>query len=139
MKTQHLRKNALQGWISTPATLRGMIYVGLFTNPIPQGRPVRCTKLNSPGWYLLNSFLMASTIFGLPRFPSPQTSTRLCCPARRCWLAKAHAHLSFVFGHSSGAALALEAAVQLGDKVKKLAMYEAPYNDESEAQRAWRA
>jgi pimeloyl-ACP methyl ester carboxylesterase len=42
---------------------------------------------------------------------------------------------AFVFGHSSGGALALEAAVQLGDKVKKLAMYEVPYNDDSEAQR----
>jgi pimeloyl-ACP methyl ester carboxylesterase len=46
---------------------------------------------------------------------------------------------AFVFGHSSGAALALEAAVSLGEKVKKLAMYEAPYNDESEAKPAWRA
>ncbi len=46
---------------------------------------------------------------------------------------------AFVFGHSSGAALALEAAVQLGEKVTKLAMYEAPYNDESEAKLAWRA
>jgi pimeloyl-ACP methyl ester carboxylesterase len=46
---------------------------------------------------------------------------------------------AFVFGHSSGAALALDAAVQLGEKVTKLAMYEAPYNDESEAKRAWRA
>jgi pimeloyl-ACP methyl ester carboxylesterase len=46
---------------------------------------------------------------------------------------------AFVFGHSSGAALALEAAVQLGEKVKKLAMYEAPYNDDSEAKLAWRA
>ncbi len=46
---------------------------------------------------------------------------------------------AFVFGHSSGAALALEAAIQLGEKVKKLAMYEAPFNDEREAQRAWRA
>ena len=46
---------------------------------------------------------------------------------------------AFVFGHSSGAALALEAAVQLGEKVKKLAMYEAPYNDEREAKLAWRA
>src|SRR5258707_2088251 len=33
---------------------------------------------------------------------------------------------AFVYGHSSGAALAMEAAVELGDKVKKLAMYEAP-------------
>ena len=46
---------------------------------------------------------------------------------------------AFVFGHSSGAALALEAAAQLGEKVTKLAMYEAPYNDESEAKLAWRA
>src|SRR5438067_10940201 len=46
---------------------------------------------------------------------------------------------AFVFGHSSGAALALEAAIQLGDKVNKLAMYEAPYNDDREAKLAWRA
>src|SRR5438874_1999643 len=46
---------------------------------------------------------------------------------------------AFVFGHSSGAALALEAAIQLGEKVTKLAMYEAPYNDEREAKLAWRA
>src|SRR5215472_8584973 len=37
---------------------------------------------------------------------------------------------AFLFGISSGAALALEAAIKLGDKVKKLAMYEAPYNDD---------
>ncbi len=35
---------------------------------------------------------------------------------------------AYVFGHSSGAALALEAAIALGSKVKKLAMYEAPYD-----------
>src|SRR5207253_6122224 len=46
---------------------------------------------------------------------------------------------AFVFGHSSGAALALEAAVSLGEKVTKLAMYEVPYNDEREAKLAWRA
>ena len=49
-----LRKNALLGRISAPATFRGTIYVGLFTSPIPQGAPVRCTKLSSPGLYLLN-------------------------------------------------------------------------------------
>jgi pimeloyl-ACP methyl ester carboxylesterase len=46
---------------------------------------------------------------------------------------------AYLYGHSSGAALALEAAVSLGEKVKKLAMYEAPYNDEREAKLAWRA
>jgi pimeloyl-ACP methyl ester carboxylesterase len=44
---------------------------------------------------------------------------------------------AFVFGHSSGACLAMEAAARLGDKVRKLAMYEAPYNDAPEARRAW--
>src|SRR5215467_2352693 len=39
---------------------------------------------------------------------------------------------AFVFGISSGAALALEAAIKLGEKVKKLAMYEAP-------RQAWKA
>jgi len=44
---------------------------------------------------------------------------------------------AFVYGHSSGGCLALDATVKLGDKVKMLAMYEAPYNDDPEAQKAW--
>ncbi len=43
-----------------------------------------------------------------------------------------------LYGISSGAALAMEAAIKLSDKVKKLAMYEVPYNDEDTAQQAWR-
>jgi pimeloyl-ACP methyl ester carboxylesterase len=43
-----------------------------------------------------------------------------------------------LYGHSSGAALALEAAFTLGKQVKKLAMYEPPYNDETSAQQAWK-
>ncbi|HUE98100.1 MAG TPA: alpha/beta hydrolase [Anaerolineales bacterium] len=45
---------------------------------------------------------------------------------------------AFVYGISSGAALALEAALMLGDKVKKLALFEAPYNDDDTARQAWR-
>jgi pimeloyl-ACP methyl ester carboxylesterase len=45
---------------------------------------------------------------------------------------------AYLYGHSSGAALALEAALSLGEKVKKLAMYEIPYNDEASAQQAWK-
>jgi pimeloyl-ACP methyl ester carboxylesterase len=44
---------------------------------------------------------------------------------------------AYLYGHSSGASLALDAASKLGNKVKALAMYEAPYNDDPEAQRAW--
>lgn len=46
---------------------------------------------------------------------------------------------AFVFGISSGAALAMEAAIKLGDRVKKLAMYEAPYNSDEAAMLAWKA
>jgi len=40
---------------------------------------------------------------------------------------------AYLYGHSSGAVLALEAAMRLGRKVKKVAMYDAPYlHDETE-------
>jgi pimeloyl-ACP methyl ester carboxylesterase len=42
-----------------------------------------------------------------------------------------------LFGHSSGGCLALDATVSLGNKVEKLAIYEAPYNDDPEAQKVW--
>ena len=45
---------------------------------------------------------------------------------------------AFLFGNSSGAALALEAAIALGQKVKGLAMYEAPYNPDEAGQQGWR-
>ena len=45
---------------------------------------------------------------------------------------------AFLFGISSGAALAFEAALALGAKVKKLAMYEPPYNDDEAGQQAWK-
>ena len=45
---------------------------------------------------------------------------------------------AFLSGISSGAALALEAALALGGKVRKLAIYEPPYNDDAEARAGWR-
>ena len=45
---------------------------------------------------------------------------------------------AYVCGLSSGGALVLEAAAQLGDRIKKLAIYEAPYNAEESALQAWR-
>ena len=44
-----------------------------------------------------------------------------------------------VYGKSSGASLALQAAAVLGDKVKRLALYEPPYSDAAGAAPAWRA
>ncbi len=44
---------------------------------------------------------------------------------------------ALVFGTSSGACLALEAAIQLGAKIKKLAMYEPPYNADESTRQVW--
>ena len=45
---------------------------------------------------------------------------------------------AYVYGKSSGACLALEAASSLGDKVRRLALYEAPYSDAEGAAKEWR-
>ncbi len=45
---------------------------------------------------------------------------------------------AFVFGNSSGAALAMEAAIELPGKVKGLAMYEVPYRTDEADRQVWR-
>jgi pimeloyl-ACP methyl ester carboxylesterase len=44
-----------------------------------------------------------------------------------------------LYGHSSGGCLALDAAGQLGAKVSRLAVYEAPYNDDPAVAQPWAA
>jgi pimeloyl-ACP methyl ester carboxylesterase len=44
---------------------------------------------------------------------------------------------AYLYGISSGACLALEAAIKLGAKVKKLAVYEAPYKSGESALEEW--
>jgi pimeloyl-ACP methyl ester carboxylesterase len=45
---------------------------------------------------------------------------------------------AYVYGISSGACLALESAFRLGQKIKKLALYEPPYNSDPSDQPVWR-
>ena len=44
---------------------------------------------------------------------------------------------AFLYGHSSGGPLAMRAAIRLGTKVSKIAMYEPPYNNDPGAQESW--
>jgi pimeloyl-ACP methyl ester carboxylesterase len=44
---------------------------------------------------------------------------------------------AFLYGHSSGGPLAMRAAIRLGGKVSKIAMYEPPYNNDPGAQASW--
>lgn len=46
---------------------------------------------------------------------------------------------AFIYGKSSGGALALQATSELGSKVKRLALYEVPYDDSEGAAQKWRA
>jgi pimeloyl-ACP methyl ester carboxylesterase len=45
---------------------------------------------------------------------------------------------AYVYGKSSGASLALQAAAMLGGKITKLALYEPPYSDADGAAKEWR-
>ena len=42
----------------------------------------------------------------------------------------------YLYGHSSGAALVLNAAIELRKQLKKLAIYEAPYSLDADARKA---
>jgi pimeloyl-ACP methyl ester carboxylesterase len=44
---------------------------------------------------------------------------------------------AFLYGHSSGGPLAMRAALRLGRAVSKIALYEAPYNNDPGAQEPW--
>lgn len=56
------------GRVSAPDAFKGLIFVGLFPKPIPQGRPVCSTLLSSPGRYFMKSlpdgcyYVLASAI-----------------------------------------------------------------------------
>lgn len=63
------RKRTLTGLISSPAPLRGIIYVGLFPGPIPQGAPVRCTRLSAPGRYVLSDLADGTYYLRAAAFP----------------------------------------------------------------------
>jgi len=46
--------------------------------------------------------------------------------------------MAYLYGISSGGALALEAASKLGNKVRKLAIYEVPYDESETGQAKWK-
>jgi len=45
---------------------------------------------------------------------------------------------AFVFGTSSGACLAMQAAAKLDKRIRKLALYEAPYNSDAATRQEWK-
>jgi AraC family transcriptional regulator len=45
----------LDGIISAPAGFHGLVFAGLFAEPIPRGRPLACTLLAGPGEFRITS------------------------------------------------------------------------------------
>ena len=70
-------KRTLTGQIKAPVPFQGTIYVGLFPGPIPQGAPVRCTRLCSPGRYVLSN--LADGIYHLRAAAFPEATDLQSC------------------------------------------------------------
>jgi AraC family transcriptional regulator len=47
-------QNDLRGRVTAPAGFSGLIFVGLFDSPIPEGRPVKCAVLSGPGRFAIH-------------------------------------------------------------------------------------
>src|SRR5436305_2409621 len=95
-------QNALLGRISAPATFRGTIYVGLFPSPIPQGRPVRCTTLRSPGVYLFQDVPDGVYHLRAAAFPVASDLHSSLLPGEKLLLGNNMSPLVIRHGHVSG-------------------------------------
>lgn len=71
------KKRTLTGLIRSSGPFRGTIYVGLFPGPIPQGVPVHCTRLSSPGRYVLSDLVDGTYYLRAAAFPAA-TDLRAC-------------------------------------------------------------
>jgi AraC family transcriptional regulator len=48
------RQNDVHGRVTAPLDFSGLIFVGLFDSPIPEGRPVKCAVLTEPGPFVIH-------------------------------------------------------------------------------------
>ncbi|MGH2479177.1 MAG: helix-turn-helix domain-containing protein [Ktedonobacteraceae bacterium] len=95
-------KRALLGRISAPTTFRGTIYIGLFTSSIPQGAPVRCTRLSEPGWYLLPGLADGVYYLRTAAFPVANDLQTSLLPGKNILLGKNTDAIVIHNGHISG-------------------------------------
>src|SRR5215467_10122031 len=94
--------NTLLGCISASATFRGTIYVGLFSSPIPQGKPVRCTRLGSPGVYRIHGIPDGVYYLRAAAFPIASDLRSALLPGEKMLLGHNTSPLVIHHGHVSG-------------------------------------
>ncbi len=95
-------KNALLGRISAPTTFLGTIYVGLFAGPIPQGAPVRCSRLSSSGSYLLTGIPDGVYHLRAAAFPVTMDLHSALLPGEKMLLGNNASPLLIHHGHVAG-------------------------------------
>ena len=96
------QKNALLGRISSPIPFQGTIYVGLFTSPIPQGAPARCTRLSAPGFYQLHGIADGVYYLRAAAFPVAPNLQACLLPGEKMLLGHNTSPLVIYKGHVSG-------------------------------------
>lgn len=86
-----LHDDGVRGTITSLDSFSGLIFVGLFPRPIPQGRPVACTTLATPGHFQLSPvpdglyYLRAAALPWAPRaltYLLPETGLLVAAAAR---------------------------------------------------------
>lgn len=95
-------KNTFSGQVSAPATFRGVINIGLFTRPIPQGAPVRCTRLTAPGPYRLSGVPDGIYYLLAAAFPLTTDLRSYLLPGENILVHKHESPLVIINGHISG-------------------------------------
>lgn len=96
------RKRTLSGLIRTPGPFRGTIYIGLFPGPIPQGAPVRCTRLHTPGRYLLSGLADGTYYLRAAAFPEAADLQACLLPGEKMLLGNNASPLIVYHGQVSG-------------------------------------
>ncbi|MGZ3585463.1 MAG: helix-turn-helix domain-containing protein [Ktedonobacterales bacterium] len=94
--------HTLQGRISAPPAFQGVIYVGLFTRPIPQGSPIRCAKLYAPGPFRLTGVPDGIYYLLAAAFPVTASLQSYLLPGEKILHAKSASPLIMRNGHLFG-------------------------------------
>lgn len=99
---QRVWRNVLCGRVSAPESFQGVIYLGLFPRPIPQGMPVRCTRLHTPGSYMLSDIPDGVYYLLTAAFPLSGNCQAYFLPGEHLLLGRGPTPLVVHAGHISG-------------------------------------
>ncbi|GLV60679.1 hypothetical protein KDH_74980 [Dictyobacter sp. S3.2.2.5] len=95
-------KNTFSGQVSAPPAFQGIINIGLFVRPIPQGAPVCCTRLTGPGTYRLSGVPDGIYYMLAAAFPLNSDPQSYLLPGERMLVHKPEGPLVIINGHISG-------------------------------------